>query len=497
MAQGEPMIQSLLRDTTGYFWYLLLAATVGPFQFGFHLAELNAPQDVINCKKKAISTTTVHPNLPQCIQMNTNQFAVVSAIYTLGGLLGALGAGSFCNKYGRLRAMRLTTLFFVVGPLLESLAVNIALLCLGRFISGIGAGAAVVVVPIYISEIAPPKQKGFFGAFTQVMVNFGILVTQLLGYFLSRDNLWRIILATAGGIGAVQLLGLSLVPESPKWLAEHHSPERARSILRRIRGRKANIDDEVKAWNVDSSSQDIYEEESLLSAQPGSHPARTPNAASTSVSIFGALRHPSYRPAVIAVVVVMATQQLTGINSIVMYSVNLLSALLPTTAALLTVIISALNVIITVLCAPLSDILGRKTCILLSIAGMGVNSILLALGIYYSVKILSAIATLLFVAAFAVGLGPIPFILANELVGPEAVGAAQSWALAASWIATFLVSQFFPIINEALGRGRVYYIFAALAALCGAFIAWWVPETRGKNGADEVWGRKESRQRVE
>lgn len=189
--------------------------------------------------------------------MNTNQFAVVSSIYTLGGLLGALSAGSFCNKYGRLQAMRLTTLFFVVGPLLESLAVNIALLCLGRFIAGIGAGAAVVVVPIYISEIAPPKQKGFFGAFTQVMVNFGILVTQLLGYFLSRDNLWRIILATAGGIGAVQLLGLSLVPESPKWLAEHHSPERARSILRRIRGHQANIDEEVKAWNIDSSSQDI------------------------------------------------------------------------------------------------------------------------------------------------------------------------------------------------------------------------------------------------
>lgn len=199
----------------------------------------------------------------------------------------------------------------------------------------------------------------------------------------------------------------------------------------------------------------------------------------------------------IAVIVVMVTQQLTGINSIVMYSVNLLSALLPTTAALLTVAISALNVIISVLCAPLSDKIGRKTCILLSIAGMGINSILLALGIYYSIKILSALAALLFVASFAVGLGPIPFILANELVGPEAVGATQSWALAASWIATFVVSQFFPMINQALGRGRVYYVFAALAALFGAFIAWWVPETRGKHSAEEVWGRKEIRERVE
>ena len=193
----------------------------------------------------------------------------------------------------------------------------------------------------------------------------------------------------------------------------------------------------------------------------------------------------------------MVAQQLTGINSIVMYSVDLLSELLPTTATLLTVAVSALNVGLTALCAPLSDKIGRKTCILLSIAGMGTCSVLLAVGIGFSIKILSAVATLLFVASFAVGLGPVPYILANELVGPEAVGATQSWALAANWIATFLVSQFFPILNEALGKGRVYYLFAGFALVFGAFIAWWVPETRGKHGAEEVWGRKEARERVE
>ena len=193
----------------------------------------------------------------------------------------------------------------------------------------------------------------------------------------------------------------------------------------------------------------------------------------------------------------MLAQQLTGINSIIMYSVHLLSELLPTTATLLTVAISALNLIITTACAPLSDKIGRKTCILLSIAGMGVSSLMLALGIYYSLKVLSAVATLAFVASFAVGLGPVPFILANELVGPEAVGATQSWALAANWIATFLVSQFFPILNQALGKGRVYYVFAAIAVVSAAFIAWWVPETKGKHGAEEVWGRKEARERVE
>ncbi len=115
-----------------------------------------------------------------------------------------------------------------------------------------------------------------------------------------------------------------------------------------------------------------------------------------------------------------------------------------------------------------------------------------------NIKILAAVASLLFVASFGFGLGPIPFILSNELVGPEAVGATQSWALASNWVATFIVSQFFPILNKALGgKGRVYYVFAALALALGSFIAWWVPETKGKKGADEVWGRKEARERVE
>lgn len=189
--------------------------------------------------------------------MNTGQFAAVSSIYTLGGLIGALSGGPSCNKYGRLRSMHLISLFFIVGPLVESLANNIGVLCVGRVLSGMGAGAAIVVVPIYISEVAPPKEKGLFGALTQTMINTGIFVAQLLGYFLSRGNLWRIILAAASAFGLAQFLGLFLVPESPKWLAEHGSPQQARRILQEIRGGQADLDEEAKAWNIDSGETDI------------------------------------------------------------------------------------------------------------------------------------------------------------------------------------------------------------------------------------------------
>ncbi len=185
----------------------------------------------------------------------------------------------------------------------------------------------------------------------------------------------------------------------------------------------------------------------------------------------------------------MAAQQLTGINSIVMYGVGLLSSLLSSSSALLNIFVSLLNIIATTAFAPLSDNprLGRKGCLLLSITGMSVSSILLGIGIRASVKFLSAISVLTFVASFALGLGPVPFMLASEMVDAKGVGATQSWALAGNWIATFVVAQFFPVVNEALGKGVVYFVFAGLGLFFFLSVGWYVPETRGKKGMNEVW----------
>ncbi|KAL9111792.1 MAG: hypothetical protein Q9227_003851 [Pyrenula ochraceoflavens] len=452
--------------------------------------ELNAPQEVITCKRKSVGANAVSFRLPQCIPMNPTQFGAVSSLYTLGGLIGALLAGPVATKYGRLRTMRLTTTVFILGPVGEALAPSIAVMSVGRFLSGIGAGAATVVGPIYVSEVAPPESKAFYGAFTQIMTNFGIFLAQLLGYFLSHDDLWRTILGVAGFIGFVQFLGLFLVPETPKWLAEHGRATLAQRILRRIRGEDANLEEETRDWKLDSEAE---EEQALLATTEQASAVEESN-----VSIGRAFASGKYRPALIAVMVVMITQQLTGINSVVMYSVSILSSILPTSAALLTVILSVVNIIVTTLCAPLGDKIGRKPSLLLSIAGMGTSAMLLAIGLTMNIKILSAVATLTFVASFAVGLGPIPFILASELVGPEAVGAAQSCALAANWISTFLVAQFFPILNSAMGgQGRVFLIFTAMAVVLGSFIAWYLPETKGKANADEVWSRESDRRRLD
>ncbi|KAF2103072.1 vacuolar protein sorting-associated protein 73 [Rhizodiscina lignyota] len=484
-----------VKDLTWYFMFLLFTTTIGPLLFGFHLAELNTPQDVITCKRKSIFDSKPSLSLPQCIPMNPTEIGLVSSIFTAGGLVGALVAGPLSAKFGRLRTMQSTTAFFIAGPAFEALASNIGVMTVGRFISGLGAGAAVVVVPIYVSEVAPPAERGFFGSFTQIMVNVGILIAQLLGFFLSHGQFWRIVLGAGGAIGAVQTVGLLFACESPKWMADRGHPGKAKKTLRKIRGDKFDIEEEISEWGVESREQFAEEEETLLGSE--NHPANdlpsTPTkkeSPNESVSMWGVVRDPLYNRAVVAVIAVMLAQQLTGINSIIMYGVTLLANLLESNSATLNLAVSALNIIVTAIAATLVDRVGRKTCILQSIFGMGVSSLILAIGIGKGIKVLSAVAVICFVASFGLGLGPVPFLLPPELVGPEAVSALQSWALAANWIATFVVAQFFPMVNSWLGGGRVYYIFAGVALFFFLFVGWWLPETRGKKNADEVWGRE-------
>ena len=280
MASLDSSKQPWSAGLTFFLIYLSLITTIGPLQFGYHLvrnprkcspnstsltqcssyqAELNAPEAVLRCLKYENPNADVHTfsdesRLPQCIPMTDAQFAFVSSVYTVGGLIGALAAGPLSTHKGRLWPLRLTTILHTLGPLLSALAPSMIVMALGRFLSGLGSGASLVVVPIYISEIAPYRYKGLFGALTQVMINLGILIASLLGYFLSYGSVWRVILAVAGGIGGVQFLGLIFVVESPKWLAINGEVGKAKQIMARIRG-KDKFEDDVEESGTSEEGQ--------------------------------------------------------------------------------------------------------------------------------------------------------------------------------------------------------------------------------------------------
>jgi sugar porter (SP) family MFS transporter len=418
--------------------------------------------------------------LPECIKMTEFEWGLVQSSFTVGGFFGAIFTGAVSTGFGRLFALKWSAFFLAAGPLAEALAAKIWVLALGRALSGIGAGAATVVGPIYIAEVSPQKQRGFFGTFTQVQINLGIVVAQLLGYFLSSSTKWRWILASGGYIAGVLFFGLNLIEETPKWLAANDRPRRARMVLQRLRGKNAETREEIDSWDVSGQG----EEEPLL--RPHQEPP--PQKPSTK-TIIDVIRIPKYRRAVIAVVGTMMAQQLTGINSVVMYSVSVLDKILPNRAGLITVLVSSANVLVTMLASPLPDRIGRKNCLIHSISGMGLGSALLFAGLEQDLPWLTVAAITIFVTSFGIGLGPVPFILTTELVGPEAVGAVSSWALASNWLSTFLVSMFFPVLHNALGT-KVWWIFTGLATFWATFVGVYVPESKDKATAEEVWQRQ-------
>jgi len=187
--------------------------------------------------------------------MTSLQIGVVNSILTVGGLIGALVSGTIAAQYGRRTALLYNAGFLVVGPFLEALAPAVWVMAAGRFISGIGVGTSTVVTPLIISEIAIPKYKGLFGSFTQTSINLGIFFAQLLGFFMSKGQLWRVILGVGGLLAVVHLAMLFFVDESPKWLADHGRAREGKEVLRKLRGHKSDIHEEVLGWGIESSEE--------------------------------------------------------------------------------------------------------------------------------------------------------------------------------------------------------------------------------------------------
>jgi hypothetical protein len=162
------------------------------------------------------------------------------------------------------------------------------------------------------------------------------------------------------------------------------------------------------------------------------------------LTVWQFMRSPAYKPMLRAVLIVMLAQQLSGINVVIFYSTSILDDILPSSSALISLIISLVNLSTTLPAASLIERSGRKALLLWSICMMGISSLFLGLGIIYSWRLISVISSLSFVAAFSVGLGPIPFLIISEFVDAEGVSAGQSFGLVTNWMATFCVVPFLP-----------------------------------------------------
>jgi hypothetical protein len=318
------------------------------------------------------------------------------------------------------------------------------------------------------------------------------LLTQTLGLFLSYPKYWRYILAVGAIVPGFQLLLAKFVVESPKWLINNNREKDAKEALVALRGGSKNeAEEEYHNLISEREGHASVETETLLHDDVEGQPPREDQLPKKSdkVGFREFLTAPKYRRQLTVVLGIMCIQQLSGINGIVMYGVAVLRELFPSSSGLINVFISFINLTITATAASFFGRVGRKTFIMLSIAGMGFFALLLGIGIIWSIPTLSAISTILFVSSFSIGLGPLPWVVASEVVPFRALGAAQSLALAANWIGTFAISFGFPIVANLIGVGQTFWMFAVINTVSLWLVWTYLPESKGASSPDDVWDR--------
>ncbi|KAJ2762147.1 hypothetical protein IWQ56_005109 [Coemansia nantahalensis] len=362
------------------------------------------------------------------------------------------------------------------------------MLIVGRFVSGLGAGAAVVIAPMYLSEIAPVKYRGTLNLLNQLSIVLGILVTLTVGMLANSGPHWRISVGFGLLLACMHLLLAAFAVESPRFLWSRGKHAEARTVLRKLRG-SADVDGEVATWGMAATTATMTAPHQADAAAESSDDAAKPddlaapvglNEEAAVVTIFNIFRIRRYRQPWLLVLLLQFGQQLSGINTVFYFSSSVLERMFSSQlSGILTMMIGVLNVLATALAAPVVDRFGRRPLLLTSMAAMAVSVTLLGVGLRLGLNLLAAVSLYLVVASFAPGYGPVPFLLGTELFDMRAAGAGCSWALAANWTGTFLIAvAFLPLLN-AIGEW-VFAIFVGALLVCGAVFYVYIPETRGR-----------------
>jgi MFS family permease len=465
------------------------------FQYGYHIGELNSPKDAITqCPSTGSSPKIlvvdaladyVRWSPGPCVPMTDTEYSFVTAALTLGGLTGSFVAGHWASRWTRQKAMRWGLVCLALGAIWTSLSDGPGGMAFGRWLAGFGSAVAVVVVPLWLTELAPVEQRGMIGVMNQLGIVVGILAAQILGLFLSSSFVWRYILLAPGLLGIIQLVLMPICPETRRQFLEEEEaePARHRSLrghrrLRRAhhhRRRRSDLSDTAMATHdADVDTEDPYASDTPPTSRT-SRSLRHPRSPSRPFTLAMLIRRPYLRP-MLAVLLCLLGQQFSGINAVMYYSTPILSAVMPSQAALISVYISIANLVVTLLAARFMDRYGKRKLLLYSIFGMCLASLLLSFAISYQVGSLAALLIILVVASFGVGLGPIPFLVAPDLFPPELAGQAQSVGMAGNWVANLIVAALFLPIRNYLG-GWIFAVFSGILLCQGiGVLIMFVPE---------------------
>ncbi|WCJ43222.1 Major facilitator superfamily protein [Euphorbia peplus] len=398
------------------------------------------------------------------LSLSVDQYSVFGSILAIGAMLGAVISGKISDFYGRRKAMGISEIICIVGWLTIAFAQSAWLLDLGRFFTGCGVGLLSFVIPVYIAEITPKNLRGGFSALHQFVLSVGTAVTYFIGAVVSWRNL-----AFIGIIPCVaQLLGLFIIPESPRWLAKIGLQNESEAALRRLRGENANISEEATEINEYIKNIAVLGEGRILDLFQWKY------ARSLTVGIG-----------------LMLLQQFAGTNAINFYASTIFDDA-GFSANIGAVVMAVIKIPMTILGVFLMDKTGRKPLLLVSVLGASLGCFLVALSFSlqdiqqwkdYFTPLFVFIGITVYNASSGLGLAGIPWIIMSEIFPINMKGSAGSLVSFINWFSSFIVAYIFNFFMDWNSAGT-FFIFFGIC--CGGivFIAKLVPETNGKTLED-------------
>ena len=448
-----------------YLTLTVLVATLGGLLFGYDTAVISG----------AIGFLQQHFELTAAMK----GWAASSAL--VGCVIGVAMAGELNDRLGRRTTLVVAAILFLISAIGSALPRSLTEFIIYRIIGGLGVGAASMTSPMYIAEISPARMRGRMVSLNQFAIIFGMLVVYFVNYFIARGSTpewnvatgWRWMFGSESIPAVLLLVMLFFVPESPRWLTKQGRGDEARRILARVDG-EAHADAEMA------------EIEGALQQESGS---------------LAQLFTPAMRIVLIIGVSLAVLQQVTGINVFLYYAPEIFKSVAGTNvdiALLQTIVVGAVNLLFTVIAIWTVDKVGRKPLMVIGAAGMGIS--LAAIGLAATFKLVGTwllVFMLGYIACFALSVGPVTWVILSEIFPTKIRGRAMAIAALCLWVANFIVSQTFPMMdgNAALLRvfnhGFPFFVYGAFCVVLVAVMVKLVPETKGKT-LEEIerhWGK--------
>jgi SP family sugar:H+ symporter-like MFS transporter len=458
------------RANMGYVGAIVAVATIGGFLFGYDSGAVNGTQDGLR-SEFALSEGGLG-------------FTVGSLL--IGCFIGAFFAGRLADLLGRRNTMMLAAILFLIGAVVQGLAEGHTLFLIARLAGGMAVGAASVLSPAYISEVAPASIRGRMTTVQQIMIITGLTAAFLVNYFLAASagestatfwagiEAWRWMYLMQALPAAVFLGALLMIPESPRFLVSKGRDEEARTVLEKLFG------PEVAAAKV----------EEIRASFSADHRPRL----SDVLAPAGTKGFLGIRPIVWAGIMLAVFQQLVGINVIFYYGATLwqLAGFTEDQSLQINIVSGAVSIAACFITIALVDKIGRKPLLLIGSAGMAVTLFALVyafangtldaegkLQLSQDLGTLALIAANLYVIFFNVSWGPIMWVMLGEMFPNQIRGSALAVAGFFQWFANYLIAQTFPVMATWSLAGS--YTFYAVSAVISFFLVQkFIKETKGK-----------------